>query len=289
MAAPICANHIDKGMQVVGRENLGINFGSIVIPPLLYQDDILIASISHKRMQEMVTIAEEFQKKNLLNFNLDKSEQMVMQYSKNKQIEKENLILNGQVIKQVESYKYLGDLKNTKGTLDLCISKRINAAMGVIHEIKFLTKQEAFKKQSFEISIKLIEAILMPKVLYACETWTNLTKMQINSLEKLQKDAVTIINSLPQSMPYDGIVFECGLLPMEFRVKEKRLIYFHKILNMSESRLTKIVYEEQKRLNFPNCWYKEVTSDLKMIDINLKECQIRDLTKEQWKQIVREK
>ena len=90
-------------------------------------------------------------------------------------------------------------------------------------------------------------------------------------------------------MPYDGIVFECGLLPMEFRVKEKRLIYFHKILNMSESRLTKIVYEEQKRLNFPNCWYKEVTSDLKMIDINLKECEIRDLTKEQWKQIVREK
>ena len=66
-------------------------------------------------------------------------------------------------------------------------------------------------------------------------------------------------------------------------------MYFHKILSMNESRLTKIVYEEQKRLNFPNCWYKEVISDLKMIDINLKECQIKNLTKQQWKKIVREK
>ena len=135
----------------------------------------------------------------------------------------------------------------------------------------------------------MIEAILIPKVLYACETWTNVTNKQIKSLEKLQKDAVTIINSLPQSTPYDGIVLECGLMPMEFRIKEKRLMYFHKVLNMKESRLTKIVYEEQKRLNFPNCWYKEVNSDIKMIDVNLKEYQIKNLTKEQWKKIARAK
>ena len=228
-------------------------------------------------------------KKDLLNFNLDKSEQMLMQYSKSKQVQKESLILNGQVIKEVESYKYLGDLKNTKGTVNLCINKRINCALGVINEMKFLIKKEALKKQGFAISIKLIEAMLIPKVLYACETWTNSTKKQNKGIEKLQKDAVTIINSLPQSMPYDGIVLECGLMPMEFRIKEKRLMYFHKILSMNESRLTKIVYEEQKRLNFPNCWYKEVISDLKMIDINLKECQIKNLTKQQWKKIVREK
>ena len=96
-------------------------------------------------MQEMVTIAEEFQKKNLLNFNLDKSEQMIMQYSKSKQVHNETLILNGRVIKAAESYKYLGDLKNTNGTLDLCIIKRINSA----NEIKFLIKQESLKKKFY--------------------------------------------------------------------------------------------------------------------------------------------
>ena len=70
-------------------------------------------------------------------------------------------------------------------------------------------------------------------------------------------------------------------MPMEFRIKEKRLMYVHKVgyINMKESRLTKIVYEEQTRLNFQNCWYKEVISDIQMIDVNLKGYQIKNLTK----------
>ena len=84
-------------------------------------------------------------------------------------------------------------------------------------------------------------------------------------------------------------MLECGLMPMEFRIKEKRLMYFHKVLNMKESRLTKIVYEEQKRLNFPNCWYKEVNSGIKMIDVYLKEYQIKNVTIEQWKKVLEKK
>ena len=65
-------------------------------------------------VNEGLSANEEFQKKKFLNFNLDKSEQMIMQYSKSKKFQKETLILNGQVIKEVESYKYLGSLKITK-------------------------------------------------------------------------------------------------------------------------------------------------------------------------------
>ena len=58
---------------------------------------------------------------------------------------------------------------------------------------------------------------------------------------------------------------------------------------MNESRLTKIVYKERKHLNFPNCWYKEVISDIKMIYIHLKENQIQNLTKEKWKKLLENK
>ena len=43
-----------------------------------------------------------------------------------------------------------------------------------------------------EISIKLIESILIPKILYGCETWTNVSKQQLKILEKIPKDAVTV-------------------------------------------------------------------------------------------------
>ena len=80
LAAPICANHIDKGMHPIILKELGKRYGKLTVPPLLYQDDILLASISTAKMQEMLGIAEDFQNSNLLKFNLEKSQCMHMNF-----------------------------------------------------------------------------------------------------------------------------------------------------------------------------------------------------------------
>ena len=56
------------------------------------------------------------------------------------------LKLNNSAVKEVESYKYLGDTKNSAGTLDANISNKEKAAMAITNEIKFLVDQPAFKK-----------------------------------------------------------------------------------------------------------------------------------------------
>ena len=282
LAAPICANHIDKGMQPIVKNELGISFGKMKIPPLLYQDDILLASISSEKMQEMLNIAEEFQNNNLLNFNLEKSKIMHMQFNRKKlDSAKTKFKLNNEVINSVETYKYLGDLKDCKNSLDKSISNRQNSAKAVINQIKFLVNQMPFKEKSLEISIRLIECILIPKILYACETWSKISKSQIKQLENIQKDALTIINCLPFSTPYQGILYECGLKPMKYSIQEKRLTYLHKILNMNDTKLVKQVYKEQKRLNLVDCWHNTITEVLKSLNIHLTEKQISKLqTKE---------
>ena len=108
LAAPICANHIDKGVKPIYDENVGIRYGNILIPPLLYQDDIMIASISTNKMQEMLNILETYQKQNLLNFTVDKSERLTMKFNKLKRYNQSSeLKLNKSAVKEVESYKYL--------------------------------------------------------------------------------------------------------------------------------------------------------------------------------------
>ena len=74
-----------------------------------------------------------------------------------------------------------------------------------------------------EISLKLIESILAPKILNGRETWTNMSKQQLNTLEKIQQDAVTKMNSMPSKTPYQGITYECGPMPITYRIKMKRL------------------------------------------------------------------
>ena len=176
-------------------------------------------------MQEMLDILETYQKQNLLNFNMDKGECLTMKFNKLKKCNQSSkLKLNNSILKEVESYKYLGDMKNSTGTLDDNISNKKKAAMAITNEIKFLIDQPAFKKK-MEISLKRIESILIPKILYGCETWTNISKQQLNTLEKIRKDAVTKTNSIPSTTPYQGITYECGLMPVKYRIKMKRLVY----------------------------------------------------------------
>ena len=79
---------------------------------------------------------------------MDKSECLTMKFNKLKRYNQSSeLKLNNSAVKEVESYKYLGDTKNSTGTLDANISNKEKAAMAITNEIKFLVDQPAFKKQ----------------------------------------------------------------------------------------------------------------------------------------------
>ena len=74
---------------------------------------------------------------------------------------------------------------------------------------------------------------------------------------------------------------------MVYRIKLRRPLYLHKLLNMKETRLTKQVYQEQKHLNLKNCWYDEIMNDLIELNIKCSEKQISDLSRRDWKKVVK--
>ena len=88
--------------------------------------------------------------------------------------------------------------------------------------------------------------ILIPKLLYGCETWTGMSTEQLRKLEKVQKDDLTKLFALPRITPLFGILFECGILPIEYKIKIRKLVYWHKLLNLDAKRLVKAIYDEQK-------------------------------------------
>ena len=95
-----------------------------------------------------------------------------------------------------------------------------------------LLKNPVLNANKIEVGIKIIETILIPKILYGCETWTNVTKQQIDKLEKIQKDAIQRIFTIPRTTSRFGLYFECGILPIEYRIIIRKLMYLKKILNM---------------------------------------------------------
>ena len=203
---------------------MGINYGKIKIPYLLYQDDILLMSVNERTMQNMLDIAEDLQERNLLKFNNEKSQLMCMRYNR-KKVEENSLMLNGKKLPTTIKYKYLGDVKNYKGNIEETINDRCQKCLRIINEISCLTKKPTLKQHRIEVSLKLINMILIPKLLYSCETWTRISKLQVGKLEKIQKDVLCKTFALPKTTPLFGLLFECGIFPIEYKTKIRKLIY----------------------------------------------------------------
>ena len=64
-------------------------------------------------------------------------------------------------------------------------------------------------------------------------------------------------------------------------------MYLKKILNMPDSRLVKIVYNEQKRLGMTKCWWNEVWTIIKNLGITINENHVSIMTKTEWSKLVK--
>ena len=80
------------------------------------------------------------------------------------------------------------DHLHTKNYLDINLEKNERQAQIDIIEIITITKQMNTPDRDLQIKLKLFSTILYSKILYNCETWTNLWKTDLENLDKIVLD-----------------------------------------------------------------------------------------------------
>ena len=99
------------------------------------------------------------------------------------------------------------------------------------------------------------EAETIPAFLYNAETWT-LNKYDKNVIDQAEVYAWKKMIGLPQTTPTAGIFLTVGCLFPSVRVKQKQLLYMHKILKKEETHWTKTTLYALKGHNIG--WAKQV-------------------------------
>lgn len=77
----------------------------VMVPLLLYADDFILMSESAAGLQKQLDALASFCEERQLTINLSKTKVVVFEY---RQSDVPDFVLNGAVVKRVESYKYLG-------------------------------------------------------------------------------------------------------------------------------------------------------------------------------------
>ena len=275
LASTLAALHTDSSTRLK-EEELGARYGDIYIHSLLFQDDIARIETNAEKLNAANKIYEIFQDLNGMMFHKSKTV-----YISNTQ--KNDIRLNNNEIKQVKSTKYLGDIIADNGKIDENIEDRRLKVNGVVAEIRSIM-MEAEEDMEILAAKQYYEGIVKNKLLYNCETWINMTKTNLDELEKIQNNSIKRLLRIPFSTPSMGLLYELKLPTVKASINQRKLMYYHKLIN-NEKSLASSILKQQETIQ-SNHFLKETRQNLQYYNIHYEANEIKEMSKEQWKNII---
>ena len=287
--------------------------GKVKIPPLAMQDDTLGISSCGKKSVDMNNFLNQQTNVMQLQFGTDKCVKMHIQKKhklqnpsqcpqlsvdswkdevKEDENGKEILVdeYEGKIVmKDVTEKKYLGniisnDLKNKKNIQD-----RTNKAAGNIEKIISGLQERPYGRNKFRAAKVMRQAMLIGPMLNNSETWINVTK---DDVDDLTKPETTFNRKLLATSGNPSKVFmtlETGFLPVKYVMMANRLKFLNYTLNESMETTVREVYETQKCDSKRGDFVDLVQKDIKEIELDLNEEEIKAMNKMEWKTFIDEK
>ena len=247
MAGIMCAKLIDTAKEIV--ETGGVQYGEIKIPSQMFQDDIFQTSVNDRISVKTAAANEFFQNANRMKFNMQKSQMMMVHKKKLPKLL--GIRINNQEMASCSLYKYLGDNINCKNNLDVNLEKREKQTHLDTTELIAISKEMNIPEKDIQVKLKLMEVVIIPKIYYNSETWTNMRKSDINNIDMITVRCLNRLLKLPESTPGYGLYAETGIIPAEQQITKKKLIFLHRIL------LNRCMMN-RKILDLPKCWSEEI-------------------------------
>ncbi|KAI3356938.1 hypothetical protein L3Q82_003580 [Scortum barcoo] len=143
----------------------GVRFGNHRISSLLFADDVVLMASSSQDLQRVLErFAAECEAAGM-RISTSKSEAMVLD---RKRVACP-LRVGGEVLPQVEEFKYLGVLFTSEGKMEREIDRRIGAASAVMRSVyrTVVVKKELSRKAKLSI----YRSIYVPTLTYGHELW----------------------------------------------------------------------------------------------------------------------
>ena len=131
--------------------------------------------------------------------------------------------------------------------------------------------------------------ILVGGLLTNSESWINVTQKNLEDLEKpdaiLQRKILSSVGNPSKVF----MMLEFGLIPVRYVIMQKRMLFLYYILQESTNTMIRQVFDTLRDDSRNGDFIYLSNLDRKELKIQLTNVEIQDLSKLQWKKIVREK
>ena len=197
----------------------------------LYADDLLLYKIitdprDYATLQSDINSIADWINEHYLSLNSSKCKCMTVTRLRQHSVSPPTLLLNGEPMEKVDSYKYLGITL----TSDLTWSDHIRNITAKSRRLVGLLYRQFYKWSSPATLSRLYVSLVRPLLEYTSPAWSPYIIKDINSLESVQKFALKVC--LKQwNMPYCQLLNQSHLPDLGTRRKHLSLCYFYNIVN----------------------------------------------------------
>ncbi|KAK3535383.1 hypothetical protein QTP70_011279 [Hemibagrus guttatus] len=210
----------------------GVRFGDHRISSLIFADDIVLLAPSSLDLQHALGhFAAECEAAGM-RVSTSKSEAMVLDRKKVAC----TLQVEGEVLPQVEEFKYLGVLFTSEGRMDREIDRRIGAAAAVMRSMyrSVVVKKELSRK----VKLSIYQSIYVPTLTYGHELWvmTERVRSRIQAAEMSFLHRV-VGRSLRDRVRSSVTQEELGVEPLLLHIERGQLRWLGHLFRMPPGRL----------------------------------------------------
>ena len=77
----------------------------------------------------------------------------------------------------------------------------------------------------------LYQSIFLPRSIYNCEAWSNISDNDYKQLQNAQLAFLRRVMEVPKSTPVPATFLELGILPIRYEIEKRQLLFLKRILS----------------------------------------------------------
>ena len=187
------------------------------------------------------------------------------------------------------SQKYLGFVISGTGDNMANIEAVRKKSIGVVQKIMNKLETLGLRNYFFECAMIFMNSILRPSILYACETYYNLTETQTRRIERIEEGFLRQVFKTSKGCPIVQLYLEAGQVPARFECQRMRLLYMKNILQQNEDSMIYKMFYLQIEKPSRGDWASTCLEDLRKLGIKESLSQIKEMKKEKFNSILKTK
>jgi len=212
---------------------------NVIVTDLQYADDAAVMAHTPQALQNVLTAYDEAYRRVGLKVNAGKTE--VLCRTAAPQIQEELFYLNGEALKNVQNFKYLGSVIAGDGTIDQEVTNRVQLANAAFERLR----ERVFLNKNLKITtiITVYEAVCVSTLLYECETWTVYSR-HVRVLHRFHMTSLRRILGISwrDRVTNNDILERAGCGSIDALIARRTLRWAGHVSRMDDSRLPRRVF-----------------------------------------------